>query len=290
MSQTFFVWPHGGKAVSLASNFNHWDPQPLVKQGNYFFIVLDLPDGTYYYKYVVDGRWVYDISQPHEDDGSGNWNNFVEVGKVEKAQAHHAPAKHEQKQHEQKQHQQQAPKEKDQQQGKGGKAGKKENPQQQQQQQSKKQQQQQKGKKQQHEHAAEPEHTAEAHHEPEHTAEAHHEPEHAAEAHHEPQHAAQPQAAAPEKKEKTPVSIITLEVVACDVDTDMDALEQFVRTIQRPGLKWEGSAVKEHVFGLKKLEIILQAQDDVAIEDDILKVLNEKEDLVGGATILNFSC
>jgi len=135
MSQTFFVWPHGGKSVSLATNFNHWNPQPLVKQGNYFFTVLDLPDGTYQYKYVVDGRWVYDIGQLHEDDGSGNWNNYVEVGKGgEKVQAtHHAPAKHEQK-HEQKQ--QQPPKEqheqKQQQQGKN-KGGKKENQQQQQQ-------------------------------------------------------------------------------------------------------------------------------------------------------------
>jgi len=132
MSQTFFVWPHGGKSVSLASNFNHWKPHALVKQGNYFFTVLDLPNGTYQYKYVVDGRWVYDISQLHEDDGSGNWNNYVEVGKGgEKVQAtHHAPAKHEQKQ-------QQPPKEKEQheqkqQQGKN-KGGKKENQQQQQQ-------------------------------------------------------------------------------------------------------------------------------------------------------------
>jgi len=276
MSQTFFVWPHGGKSVSLATNFNHWNPQPLVKQGNYFFTVLDLPDGTYQYKYVVDGRWVYDISQLHEDDGSGNWNNYVEVGKGgEKVQAtHHAPAKHEQKQ-------QQPPKEKEQheqkqqQQGKN-KGGKKENQQQQQQPKQEKKQQQ-KGKKQ-------PEPVVEPEPEPEPQIEAH-EPEPEPEP-----EAAPPPAAKPEKKEKTPVSIITLEVVASDVDTDMEALEKFVREIQRPGLKWEGSAVKEHVFGLKKLEIILQAQDDVAVEDDIIKVLNEKEDLIGGATILNFSC
>jgi len=275
MSQTFFVWPHGGKSVSIASTYNHWHPEPLVKQGNYFFTVLDLPDGTYQYKYVVDGRWVYDISQLHEDDGSGNWNNYVEVGKVEKAQAtHQAPAKHEQKQ------QQKAPKEQEshqqqhqQQQGKS--KLKKEN--QQQQSKQEKKQQQQKGKKQ-----AEP--APEPEPEPEPQTETHHEPE--------PEPEPEPEAAPakPEKKEKTPVSIITLEVVASDIDTDMEALEKFVRQIQRPGLKWEGSVVKEHVFGLKKLEIILQAQDDVAIEDDIIKVLNDNEDLIGGATILNFSC
>jgi translation elongation factor EF-1beta len=86
------------------------------------------------------------------------------------------------------------------------------------------------------------------------------------------------------------VSIITLEVVASDIDTDMVALETFVRSIQRPGLKWEGAAVKDHVFNMKKLEIILQAQDDVAVEDDVLVAIRENEDLVGGASILNFSC
>jgi len=86
------------------------------------------------------------------------------------------------------------------------------------------------------------------------------------------------------------MSIITLEVVASDIDTDMAALEAFVRSIQRPGLKWEGSAVKDHVFSLKKLEIILQAQDDVAIEDDVLVAISANEELVGGASILNFSC
>jgi len=98
MSQTFFVWPHGGQFVSISSTFNHWNPQPLVKQGNYFFGVFDIPDGVYQYKYVVDGRWVYDISQPHVDDGSGNWNNYVEVGKAAihkeaPGVAHSAPAK-----------------------------------------------------------------------------------------------------------------------------------------------------------------------------------------------------
>jgi hypothetical protein len=99
MSQTFFVWPHGGQIVSISSTFNHWNPQPLLKQGNYFFgVFFDLPDGVYQYKYVVDGRWVYDISQPHVDDGSGNWNNYVEVGKAAihkeaSGPAHSAPAK-----------------------------------------------------------------------------------------------------------------------------------------------------------------------------------------------------
>jgi translation elongation factor EF-1beta len=264
MSQTFFVWPHGGQFVSISSTFNHWNPQPLVKQGNYFFGVFDLPDGVYQYKYVVDGRWVYDISQPHEDDGSGNWNNYVEVGKAvlhkeAPGAAHSAPAKAQPPPREQQQ------KGKEQQQkGKPQQQSKKE---QQQQPQESKKERKQKNKQQTQE--PEPEPVVE---EPVAT------------------EAAPPPAAVPEKKEKTLVSIITLEVVACDIDTDMEKLETFVRSIQRPGLKWEGGAIKEHVFGLKKLEIILQAQDDVAVEDDILVAIQGNEDLVGGASILNFSC
>jgi len=260
MSQTFFVWPHGGKSVSIASDFNHWTAQPLVKQGNYFFIVLDIPDGTYEYKFVVDGRWVYDISQPHQDDGSGNWNNYVEVGK---AAQHHAPAaaqsaapKHEQKGKQQNQQPQQKkeqqPKKEQQQKGKQQQPAKAEEPEQQQeskkkqqpakaeepeQHQESKKKQQQKGKQQQPAKAAEPEPEPQPEPEPE------PEPQNEEVAEEAPAPAVQE-----EKKEKVLQSIITLEVVGSDVDTDMEAVEKWVRSVQRPGLKWEGSAVKEHVF------------------------------------------
>jgi translation elongation factor EF-1beta len=284
MSQTFFVWPHGGKSVSIASDFNHWTPQPLVKQANYFFTVLDLPDGTYEYKYVVDGRWVYDISQPHQDDGSGNWNNYVEVGKAAQhhapaAAAHSAaPAKHEQKGKQQpKQEKEQQPQQKKEQQPKKEKEQQSQQPQE-----SKKKQ---KGKQQQ-----QPAKAAEPEPEPEPQPEPEPEPEPQNEEVAEEEETTAAPAVQEEKKEKVLVSIITLEVVGSDVDTDMDAVEKFVRGIQRPGLKWEGSVVKEHVFGLKKLEIICQAKDDVAVEDDICVAIRANEDLIGGATILNFSC
>jgi len=301
MTQTFFVWPHGGKSANIVGTFNHWNATPLTKQGNYFFTILDLADGIYSYKFVVDGRWVYDISQPHEDDGSGNWNNYVEVGEKH-AQKESAPAKQQQHQQQQQsgkgekqqQQQQQQQSKKDQrqqkkeqaqqqqqekggkpehqQQEKGGKGGKPEH----QQQQSKKQ-----GKQPepQPEHEPEPETEAAPEPEPESDAPATEEPE-----------AEAPPAAEAKKEKPAPTSIVTLEVVGSDVDTDMSEVERFVHSIERPGLKWEGSSVKDHVFGLKKLEIICQAKDDVAIEDDILVALSANEELVGGASILNFSC
>jgi len=292
MSQTFFVWPHGGQFVSLSSTFNHWNPQPLVKQGNYFFGVFDIPDGVYQYKYVVDGRWVYDIGQPHVDDGSGNWNNYVEVGKAAihkeaPGVAHSAPAKaqppKEQQQKGGKKQQQESKKEQ-QESKKEQQESKKEQPPQDQQKGGKKQQQQKQERQQkkgQEKKAPEPVPEPA----PEEPA-----PEEPAPEEPIPEEPAPPPAAVPDKKEKkSPMSIITLEVVASDIDTDMAELEAFVRSIQRPGLKWEGCAVKDHVFSLKKLEIILQAEDDVAIEDDVLVAISANE-LVGGASILNFSC
>jgi len=313
MTQTFFVWPHGGKSASIVGTFNHWNATPLTKQGNYFFTVVDIPDGIYSYKFVVDGRWVYDISQPHEDDGSGNWNNYVEVGEKQ-AQKESAPGKHQQQQQQQqggkadKQQQKQQQKEQrqqkqpQQQQEKGGKAekqqqekgGKAEKQQQQQQEkggksekQQQQQQQQQQSKKNRGKQQPEPKPETE----PEQESAPAPEPEAEQDSAPEPEQESAPAPAVDAKKEKAaPVSIVTLEVVGSDVDTDMAELEKFVRSIERPGLKWEGSSVSEHVFGLKKLEIILQAKDDVAIEDDILIAIRQNEDLIGNATILNFSC
>jgi translation elongation factor EF-1beta len=305
MTQIFFVWPHGGKSASVVGTFNHWNATPLSKQGNYFFTVLDLADGVYSYKFVVDGRWVYDISQPHEDDGSGNWNNYVEVGEKH-AQKESAP-KQEQHQKQQqggkseKQHQQQQqqPKKDQRQQKKEQQPQEKSEKQQQPQEKSEKQQQPQeksekqpqqqqekggKGKQQQQQQQSkkggkqqqpEPEAAPEA------------EPEAQAETESESAPAPAPEA---KKERAAPASIITLEVVGSDVDTDMSEVERFVRSIERPGLKWEGSQVKEHVFGLKKIEIICQAQDDVAMDDDIIVAIQANEELIGGASILNFAC
>jgi len=42
-------------------------------------VTISLPPGTHFYKFVVDNKWVYDITRQNEDDGSGNFNNKVDV-------------------------------------------------------------------------------------------------------------------------------------------------------------------------------------------------------------------
>ena len=37
-----------------------------------------LPPGRYHYKFIMDGKWVVDLSAATEDDEHGNKNNVVE--------------------------------------------------------------------------------------------------------------------------------------------------------------------------------------------------------------------
>ena len=51
----------GSKKVALAGNFNDWKPAPMRKQkGGRFSVSVDLPPGTYEYKFIVDDQWVVD--------------------------------------------------------------------------------------------------------------------------------------------------------------------------------------------------------------------------------------
>jgi len=67
-----FHWGHVGSKVLVAGNFTRWD---LVDISQTF----ELPPGTYYYKFNVDGRWCYDILKPHCDDGCSGFNNILEI-------------------------------------------------------------------------------------------------------------------------------------------------------------------------------------------------------------------
>jgi len=90
------------------------------------------------------------------------------------------------------------------------------------------------------------------------------------------------------KIKKEPESLVTLEVISADVDTDMQEVERVVRSINKPGIRWEGSVVKDHVFGLKKIEIICRAHDNVSVED-ICAEIQQSEDVIAGASIISFS-
>jgi len=64
-------------AVTVAGNFNHWDPTsiPLKRVGDCWKATLLLPRGDYEYRFVVDGCWMCDPGAPQSVSnpfGSGN--------------------------------------------------------------------------------------------------------------------------------------------------------------------------------------------------------------------------
>ena len=64
-----FTWTHGGQNVYLAASFNGWREQiPMVRSGNEFAVVKDLPRGMHQYKFVVDDHWRFAPDQPKTQD------------------------------------------------------------------------------------------------------------------------------------------------------------------------------------------------------------------------------
>ena len=58
-----------GKSVSVAGNFNDWDPdaRPMTDKNNngIYTCAILLKPGSYEYKFVIDGVWCVDTGNPH---------------------------------------------------------------------------------------------------------------------------------------------------------------------------------------------------------------------------------
>ncbi|MFM1804883.1 MAG: hypothetical protein RL136_1762 [Planctomycetota bacterium] len=72
--------------VFLAGEFNGWSPDatPMERMGDGAFrATVELAEGRYPYKFVVDGRWIADPLNPaREPDGHDGFNSVLEFGKV----------------------------------------------------------------------------------------------------------------------------------------------------------------------------------------------------------------
>ncbi|HEY0080410.1 MAG TPA: DUF3471 domain-containing protein [Pyrinomonadaceae bacterium] len=70
--------------VALAGSFNNWNESQLLfgREGDEWVCRIDLETGVYTYKFIVDGNWILDPSNPetYEDD-YGNLNNLLTVSK-----------------------------------------------------------------------------------------------------------------------------------------------------------------------------------------------------------------
>jgi len=68
--------------VVLAGSFNAWNQSQLVfgREGGEWVCRIDLDPGVYQYKFILDGDWLLDPSNPDTaEDEAGNVNNVLEV-------------------------------------------------------------------------------------------------------------------------------------------------------------------------------------------------------------------
>ncbi len=68
--------------VVLTGSFNGWNQSQLLfgREGDEWVCRVDLDPGVYQYKFVVDGNWLLDPSNPETaEDEAGNVNNVLEV-------------------------------------------------------------------------------------------------------------------------------------------------------------------------------------------------------------------
>lgn len=75
-----FKWPHPGDEVYVTGTFDNWSKsEQMVKVGDKFEKSVELPDTSerIYYKFVVDGTWTSNPTDPKEKDESGNENNVL---------------------------------------------------------------------------------------------------------------------------------------------------------------------------------------------------------------------
>ncbi|KAG0706004.1 hypothetical protein DFH29DRAFT_799217 [Suillus ampliporus] len=74
-------------------------------------------------------------------------------------------------------------------------------------------------------------------------------------------------------------SVVTLEVKPWDDETDMEALEQSVRSIEQEGLVWGASKLVAVGYGIKKLQITLVVEDELVSLGDLQEKLAEFNEL-----------
>lgn len=76
-----FIRPQA-REVFLAGDFNGWDPRatPMRRTKNGTWICcLELPEGVYRFKYVVDGDWYLDYASFGIEFDTFAWNSVVLV-------------------------------------------------------------------------------------------------------------------------------------------------------------------------------------------------------------------
>ena len=68
----------GSHLVGLAGDFSDWQILPMEDMGGVFLLNLDIPEGRYAYKLIVDGNWMIDEACPlYEPDNLGGQHSIL---------------------------------------------------------------------------------------------------------------------------------------------------------------------------------------------------------------------
>lgn len=78
---TVFKWEGGGKDVFISGTFTDWKPIPMVRSHGDFVLILEIPEGEHEYKFLVDGQWKHDPTEPTADNELGTKNNYITIKK-----------------------------------------------------------------------------------------------------------------------------------------------------------------------------------------------------------------
>ena len=79
---TFTVHADKGKAVSVAGEFNKWNPtaKKMAYKAGVYTATVKLAAGTYQYKFVIDGTWCADPENVNSvANDQGTFNSVIEV-------------------------------------------------------------------------------------------------------------------------------------------------------------------------------------------------------------------
>ncbi len=73
------------RTVILSGDFNNWDEKEykMKKSESVWELPVYLKDGTYAYKFIVDGEWITDPANPKiQPDNEGNFNSSLSIGET----------------------------------------------------------------------------------------------------------------------------------------------------------------------------------------------------------------
>lgn len=71
------------RKVYLAGSFNYWQKRQIrmKRYDEGWYLPVYLENGTHFYKYIVDGRWITDpVNKNIKPDADGNTNSFIGIG------------------------------------------------------------------------------------------------------------------------------------------------------------------------------------------------------------------